>query len=140
METGPIVVFANFLSDLAVDLNEGQILAQWAQQAPRKAWLLRPGDVLVTPVPLSREFLRYVYGLTGVPPESVAVVEVPPPEPYRWLARCARPASSSTSGLSPGIEALPCCRRRWMHRRSRSPGTSASRSIRIPPLRLPRPL
>ncbi|KOY50423.1 peptide ligase PGM1-related protein [Streptomyces sp. XY332] len=77
-ETGPIVVFANFLSDLAVDLNEGQILMQWAQQAPRKAWLLRPGDVLVTPVPLSPEFLRYVYGLTGVSPETVAVVEVPP--------------------------------------------------------------
>ncbi|MFF1409454.1 peptide ligase PGM1-related protein [Streptomyces sp. NPDC058289] len=77
-ETAPIVVFANFLSDLAVDLDEGQILTTWAQQAPRKAWLLRPGDVFVTPVPLSREFLRYVYDLTGVPPESVAVVEVPP--------------------------------------------------------------
>ncbi|MET9694179.1 hypothetical protein ABZY81_38105 [Streptomyces sp. NPDC006514] len=50
-----------------MDLNEGQILTQWAQQAPRKAWLLRPGDVLVTPVPLSREFLRYVHGLTGCP-------------------------------------------------------------------------
>ncbi|WP_374772581.1 peptide ligase PGM1-related protein [Streptomyces sp. NBC_01310] len=77
-ETGPIVVFANFLSDLAVDLDEGQILTTWAQQAPRKAWLLRPGDVFVTPVPLSREFLRYVCDLTGVPPDSVAVVEVPP--------------------------------------------------------------
>ncbi|MFE9219371.1 peptide ligase PGM1-related protein [Streptomyces lavendulae] len=77
-ETGPIVVFANFLSDLAVDLDEGQILTTWAQQAPRKAWLLRPGDVFVTPVRLSREFLRYVYGLTGVPPESAAVIEVPP--------------------------------------------------------------
>ncbi|MGW6577725.1 preATP grasp domain-containing protein, partial [Streptomyces sp. NPDC054945] len=77
-EAVPMVVFANFLSDLAVDLDEGQVLATWAQQAPRKAWLLRPGDVFVTPVPLSREFLRYVYDLTGVPPESVAVVEVPP--------------------------------------------------------------
>ncbi|MFE5524420.1 hypothetical protein ACWCYZ_45410 [Streptomyces virginiae] len=48
-----MVVFANFLSDLAVDLDEGQILMTWAQQAPRKAWLLRPGDVFVTPVPLS---------------------------------------------------------------------------------------
>ncbi|MEX0172638.1 hypothetical protein [Streptomyces sp. LMG1-1-1.1] len=53
-------------------------MATWAQQAPRKAWQLRPGDVFVTPVPLSREFLRYVYDLTAVPPESVAVVEVPP--------------------------------------------------------------
>ncbi|MFB7979688.1 preATP grasp domain-containing protein [Streptomyces vinaceus] len=99
-ESAPIVVFANFLSDLAVDLNEGQILTQWAQQAPRKAWLLRPGDVLVTPVPLSREFLRYVYGLTRVPPESVAVVEVPPAGAVP-LARAVREA-----GLVEHIRAL----------------------------------
>lgn len=99
-ETGPIVVFANFLSDLAVDLNEGQILTQWAQQAPRKAWLLRPGDMFVTPVPLSREFLRYVYDLTGVPPESVAVIEVPPAGSVP-LARAVREA-----GLVEHVRAL----------------------------------
>ncbi|WP_412075800.1 peptide ligase PGM1-related protein [Streptomyces xanthophaeus] len=99
-EKGPFVVFANFLSDLAVDLGEGQVLTQWAQQAPRKAWLLRPGDVLVTPVPLSREFLRYVYGLTGVPPETVAVVEVPPAGPVP-LARAVRDA-----GLAEHVRAL----------------------------------
>ncbi|MER7764929.1 peptide ligase PGM1-related protein [Streptomyces sp. NPDC097619] len=84
-------MFANFLSDLAVDLNEGEILTTWAQQAPRKAWLLRPGDVLVTPVPLSRQFLRYVYGLTGVAPESVAIIEVPPAGavPLAWAVRAA---------------------------------------------------
>ncbi|MFJ3913512.1 preATP grasp domain-containing protein [Streptomyces vinaceus] len=99
-ETGPVVVFANFLSDLAVDLDEGEILTQWAQQAPRKAWLLRPGDVFVTPVPLSREFLRYVYHLTGVPAESVAVVEVPPAGAVP-LARAVREA-----GLAEHVRAL----------------------------------
>ncbi|MFB6806961.1 peptide ligase PGM1-related protein [Streptomyces sp. NPDC056387] len=99
-ETGPIVVFANFLSDLAVDLDEGQILTTWAQQAPRKAWLLRPGDVFVTPVPLSRDFLRYVYDLTGVPPDSVAVVEVPPAGAVP-LARAVREA-----GLVEQVRAL----------------------------------
>lgn len=99
-ETGPFVVFANFLSDLAVDLDEGQILTTWAQQAPRKAWLLRPGDVFVTPVPLSRAFLRYVYDLTGVPPESVAVVEVPPAGAVP-LARAVREA-----GLVEHVRAL----------------------------------
>ncbi|MET9603439.1 peptide ligase PGM1-related protein [Streptomyces sp. NPDC006512] len=97
---GPIVVFANFLSDLAVDLNEGQILTQWAQQAPRKVWLLRAGDVFVTPVPLSPEFLRYAYGLTGVPPESVAVIEVPPAGAVP-LARAVREA-----GLVEQVRAL----------------------------------
>lgn len=99
-EAGPFVVFANFLSDLAVDLNEGQVLAQWAEQAPRKAWLLRPGDVLVTPVPLSREFLRYVYDLTEVIPESVTVVEVPPAGAVP-LARAVREA-----GLADHVRAL----------------------------------
>ncbi|MFE9480847.1 peptide ligase PGM1-related protein [Streptomyces spororaveus] len=103
-ETGPIVVFANFLSDLAVDLDEGQILTTWAQQAPRKAWLLRPGDVFVTPVRLSREFLRYVHDLTGVSPESVAVIEVPPAGAVP-LARAVREA-----GLVEQVRALACDR------------------------------
>ncbi|MEU9417366.1 peptide ligase PGM1-related protein [Streptomyces sp. NPDC048272] len=90
-ETGPFVVFANFLSDLAVDLGEGSVLTEWAQQAPRKAWLLRPGDVLVTPVPLGREFLQYVCDLTGVPRETVTVVEVPPSGAVP-LARAVRDA------------------------------------------------
>ncbi|MEU6311943.1 peptide ligase PGM1-related protein [Streptomyces sp. NPDC047014] len=77
-DAGPQVVFANFLSDLAVDLAEGQVLAQWAQQAPREAWLLRDGDALVMPGSLSEEFRRYVTDLTGVPRERTAVVEVPP--------------------------------------------------------------
>ncbi|WP_141754100.1 peptide ligase PGM1-related protein [Streptomyces subrutilus] len=87
----PWVVFANFLSDLAVDLDEGQALAQWALQAPRKAWLLRDGDVLVTPVPLSGEFRRYVSGLTGVPIERAPVIEVPPAGSVP-LARAVRQA------------------------------------------------
>ncbi|MDA5285629.1 peptide ligase PGM1-related protein [Streptomyces sp. Isolate_45] len=100
MDTGPVVVFANFLSDLAVDLDEGRILTQWAQQAPRKVWLLRPGDGFVTPVPLSREFLRYAYDLTGVPAESVAVIEVPPAGAVP-LARAVREA-----GLIEHVRAL----------------------------------
>ncbi|MFF8275968.1 peptide ligase PGM1-related protein [Streptomyces lateritius] len=88
--TGPVVVFANFLSDLAVDLEESGALAQWAEQAPRKAWLLRPGDVLVTPVPVSEAFLRYVGGLTRVPADEVTVVEVP-----------------SAAGGSPSVGAVP---------------------------------
>ncbi|MFD9406503.1 hypothetical protein ACFWBN_05670 [Streptomyces sp. NPDC059989] len=62
--------------------------------------MLRPGDVFVTPVPLSREFLRYAYGLTGVPPESVAVIEVPPAGAVP-LARAVREA-----GLVEQVRAL----------------------------------
>ncbi|KOY53826.1 hypothetical protein ADK59_33540 [Streptomyces sp. XY332] len=77
-DAAPLVVFANFLSDLAVELEEGRVLAQWALQAPRKAWLLRPGDVLVSPGPLTREFHEYVSAPTGVASEQAAVIEVPP--------------------------------------------------------------
>lgn len=77
-DAGPLLVFANILSDLAVDLAEGRVLAQWAQQAPREAWLLRGGDALVTPRSLSGEFRRYVSELTGVPCEQTAIIEVPP--------------------------------------------------------------
>ncbi|MFD3695163.1 peptide ligase PGM1-related protein [Streptomyces sp. NPDC058646] len=74
----PLVVFANFLSDLAVDLSQGRVLETWAQQAPRKVWLLRAGDVLVAPGRLSGEFRRYVSDLTGVGPDDAGVIEVPP--------------------------------------------------------------
>ncbi|GAA3491225.1 peptide ligase PGM1-related protein [Streptomyces cremeus] len=74
----PRVVFANFLSDLAVDLGESEALAHWAQQAPRKIWTLRPGDVLVTPLPLSEAFMTYACALLRMPPASVTVLDVPP--------------------------------------------------------------
>lgn len=90
-EAGPVIVFANFLSDLAVDLGEGHVLEQWAQQAPRKAWLLRPQDVFVTPGALSREFLTYVAEHTGVAVGRATVVEVPPAGPVA-LAQAVRQA------------------------------------------------
>lgn len=73
----PWIIYANFLSEVAVDLASHEVLEQWAAQAPRKIWLARPGDVLVSPVPLSRDFRRYAGELLGVPYDSVAVVTVP---------------------------------------------------------------
>ncbi|MFF4171643.1 peptide ligase PGM1-related protein [Streptomyces sp. NPDC001744] len=74
---GPLVHYANLVSDLAVDLDERDALRSWAEQAPREAWLLRPGDVLVSPVPVGEPFLEYVCGLTGVPRASVTVLVLP---------------------------------------------------------------
>ncbi|MEU1895695.1 peptide ligase PGM1-related protein [Streptomyces pristinaespiralis] len=75
--SGPTLVFANFASDLAVGLEASEVLDHWAKQAPRKMWLLRPGDVLLTPVPLSDAFQRYAAGLLDMPMEAAAVVAVP---------------------------------------------------------------
>ncbi|MEW1614149.1 MULTISPECIES: peptide ligase PGM1-related protein [unclassified Streptomyces] len=74
---GTLVILANFVSPLAVDLAEESVLRQWAEQAPRKLWLTRPGDVLITPVPLSAPFRSYVFHRLGVPENSVDVVTVP---------------------------------------------------------------
>ncbi|MFI1895821.1 hypothetical protein [Streptomyces globisporus] len=74
---GTLVILANFVSPLAVDLTEAAVLRQWAEQAPRKLWLARPGDVLITPVPLSEPFRRYVFHRLGVPERSVTVITVP---------------------------------------------------------------
>ncbi|MFJ2635151.1 peptide ligase PGM1-related protein [Streptomyces sp. NPDC087422] len=71
-----MIVLANFASALAVDLREHAVVARWAEQAPRKIWLTRPGDVLLTPVPLSEPFARYACALTGVPRDSVRIVTV----------------------------------------------------------------
>ncbi|MFB7496376.1 peptide ligase PGM1-related protein [Streptomyces sp. NPDC056161] len=46
-------------------------------QARRMAWCLREGDVLVLPVPVHEEYLRYVTAVLGIPRDSVRVL-VPP--------------------------------------------------------------
>ncbi|MGW7587592.1 preATP grasp domain-containing protein [Streptomyces rubiginosohelvolus] len=74
---GNLVILANFVSPLAVDLTEETVLRQWAEQAPRKLWLTRPGDVLITPTPLSQSFQRYVFHRLGIPEESVDIITVP---------------------------------------------------------------
>ncbi|MGA5424968.1 peptide ligase PGM1-related protein [Streptomyces lavendulocolor] len=76
-ERSPWLVYANFVSDMALCLEAGGVLERWATQAPRKVWLLQAGDVLLTPVPVSREFRTYALGLLGVPDASVSVVHVP---------------------------------------------------------------
>ncbi|WP_418960686.1 peptide ligase PGM1-related protein [Streptomyces tritici] len=75
--TGPLVLYANLVSDLAVELEERDLLSGWAEQAPREVWLLGPGDVLVSPVPVDEAFLRYACALTGVPRDAVTVLALP---------------------------------------------------------------
>lgn len=75
--SAPLIVWANFFSDLAVDLPAHGVLERWAEQAPRKVWLMRPGDVLVTPVAPGPAFLDHACGLLDVPPGAVTVVTVP---------------------------------------------------------------
>ncbi|MGI5479225.1 peptide ligase PGM1-related protein [Streptomyces lavendofoliae] len=77
-QRSPWVVYANFVSDAALGLEAGAVLERWATQAPRKVWLLGPGDILVSPVPVSRDFLSYALGLLGAPDAAVSVIHAPP--------------------------------------------------------------
>ncbi|MFJ4340996.1 peptide ligase PGM1-related protein [Streptomyces sp. NPDC088915] len=94
---GPLVLHANLVSDLAVDPEEREALRAWAEQAPREAWLLRPGDVLVSPVPVGEEFLEYVHDLTGVPRGSVTVVVPPGADPCHRTVEAVRRATAGRS-------------------------------------------
>ncbi|MFI9103322.1 peptide ligase PGM1-related protein [Streptomyces fildesensis] len=73
----PLVILANFASDIAIDLQQSAILRQWSLQAPREIWLARPGDVLVTPVPLSPAFIRYACSLLDMPIDAISILTVP---------------------------------------------------------------
>ncbi|MFB9558258.1 peptide ligase PGM1-related protein [Streptomyces roseoviridis] len=92
------------MSDLAVDLDEHDVLGAWAEQAPREAWLLRAGDVLVTPVPVDKAFLMYSCALIGVCPDSVGVLTLPEafaaadrPAPHRTAVEAVRAALGGRS-------------------------------------------
>ncbi|MFD3333665.1 peptide ligase PGM1-related protein [Streptomyces sp. NPDC058700] len=98
---GPQVLYANLVSDLAVDLEQREVLGAWAEQAPREAWLLRAGDILVTPVPVGEAFLQYACALTGVPRGSVTVLTLPDgfvsagrPAPYPAAVEAVRRAAA----------------------------------------------
>lgn len=93
----PQLVLANFASALAVDLSESAVLQKWATQAPREIWLLRPGDLLVTPVRPSEAFLASACGLLGMARADIDVVTVPD------LPGAAMADSVRRAGLLPAL-------------------------------------
>ncbi|MFF2469107.1 preATP grasp domain-containing protein [Streptomyces mirabilis] len=107
----PLIVYANFHSDLAVHLTAHEVLDRWAMHASREIWLTRPGDVLVTPVPLSLAFQRYAGQLTAMPHESVTVLTVPPVAGAPFAEAVHRAGLMGTlrslAATRPGIQLLP---------------------------------
>ncbi|WP_143670109.1 peptide ligase PGM1-related protein [Streptomyces sp. Ag109_G2-15] len=106
-----MIVYANFHSDLAVHLAAHEVLDRWAEHASREIWLTRPGDVLVTPVPLSLAFRRYAGELTATPHESVTVLNVPPVAGAPFAEAVHRTGLMGTlrslAATRPGIQLLP---------------------------------
>lgn len=111
-----LVILANFLSPPAVGLGEESVPRQWSEQASRKLWLTQPGYVVITPVPVTAPFRRYVFDRLGIADGSVTVITVPETPhvpmaealaqhglldtawPFSTSIRCgARPGRSTTS-------------------------------------------
>ncbi|WP_328912152.1 MULTISPECIES: peptide ligase PGM1-related protein [unclassified Streptomyces] len=69
-----LIILANFASPTALDLREHAPARKWAEQAPREIWLTRPGDVLLTSVPLSEPFTRYACAALGIRRDSVHTI------------------------------------------------------------------
>ncbi|MFB7665952.1 peptide ligase PGM1-related protein [Kitasatospora sp. NPDC056138] len=111
-ERGPLLLFANFVSDVVCGREPAELNLHGMVQSSRKVWLARPGDILVAQFPVSREFRRYVGGLLGMAPESVAVVTTEP-DPTLPLAETVEQTPGLTGRLRalvaerPGIELLP---------------------------------
>lgn len=107
----PLIVYANFHSDMAVEVTARDVLNRWAEQAPRKIWLMRPGDVLVTPVSLSSPFRQYAAELLRMPADSVTVVTAPPVGGVAMAEAVRRAGLMDTlhtlTAERPGIQLLP---------------------------------
>ncbi|GGM59320.1 hypothetical protein GCM10012275_33110 [Longimycelium tulufanense] len=73
----PLIILANFVSEVTASLQAREVMLRGMVQAPRKIWLTRPGDVVVTPVPVSDAFRSYACELLGFDPAMLDVVTVP---------------------------------------------------------------
>lgn len=110
-ERPPLIIFANFVSEVVGGRAASELFLHGMAQTSRKVWLLRPGDVLVTEFPVSEEFRGYACGLLGVDPAAVTCLEVPP-DPALPLAEALEHAGlierlRAAVAERPGIELLP---------------------------------
>ncbi|MGK4581846.1 peptide ligase PGM1-related protein [Kitasatospora sp. HPMI-4] len=105
-------MFANFVSDVVCGREAAELNLHGMVQSSRKVWLTRPGDILVTQFPVSREFRRYACGLLGMAAESVTVLTTEA-DPTLPLAEAIGRTPGLTGRLRslvaerPGIELLP---------------------------------
>lgn len=90
----PLILLANFASPLAVDLEREAVVGRWSEQAPRELWQARPGDVLVSPVPLSEAFVDYAHRTLAMAPGAVEVLTVPD-RPGRAMAETVRMSAAA---------------------------------------------
>ncbi|MGP3948145.1 preATP grasp domain-containing protein [Streptomyces sp. 7N604] len=73
----PLLVFGNFVNELMVTVPVHRHADALIAVSPRKIWLTRPGDVLVTPRPMSGPLRDYACDLLGFSPSEVTLLDAP---------------------------------------------------------------
>lgn len=71
----PLMVFGNFVNELMVTVPVRRHADALVAVSPRKIWLTRPGDVLVTPRPMSEPLSAYACELLGFSASDVSLVD-----------------------------------------------------------------
>ncbi|UGY92779.1 peptide ligase PGM1-related protein [Streptomyces gobiensis] len=72
-----MLILSNRISEILSDTWLSGLLGATVAQSPRKIWLVEPGDVVVTPLPVPPAFKAYACELIEVDPDAVTVLTVP---------------------------------------------------------------
>lgn len=73
----PLLVFGNFVNELMVTVPVHRHADALVAVSPRKIWLTRPGDVLVTPRAMPKPLCDYACELLGFAPSDVTLIDAP---------------------------------------------------------------
>jgi hypothetical protein len=107
----PRIIFANLVNDLMVAVPAPRHARSLSAVSPRKIWLARKGDVIITPRAIDATFKSYACALLGVDPDEVVTLS-PSTEATELLAHAVmRSGMDQTlrdlAAERPGIELLP---------------------------------
>ncbi|GHF52469.1 hypothetical protein GCM10010218_37420 [Streptomyces mashuensis] len=73
----PLLVFANFVNELMVTVPVHRHADALVAVSPRKIWLTRPGDVLLTPRAVPGALRDYACEMLGFSPDDVTLLHAP---------------------------------------------------------------
>ena len=107
----PQIIFANLVNELMVAAPSPAYIKAMSVVTPRKIWLAREGDVIVTPRPIEDLHKRYACSILGIDPNKVVTLS-PGGEPTDSLSRQVLQGDllerlSALIAERPGIDILP---------------------------------
>ncbi|MFJ6384905.1 hypothetical protein ACIQI7_33455 [Kitasatospora sp. NPDC092039] len=107
----PWLVFANRFTDTLADGLPPGLAREAVRQAVRKVWLLRRGDILVTPTPISPALRAYACDVLGLAPSDTVTLAVPDAQSVPLADAVERgglsAALKAVAAQRPGLRMLP---------------------------------